>query len=378
VDFGFSEAQKDVQQLARQILSEQVTPEKLAAYDDYAGERFDRELWQRLAAAGLLGVAVDTAHGGMGFGFTELCLLVEEAGRSLAPLPLIAHAASTALAVQSFGSDAQKEALLPGAVDGSCLLTSALMETGAEDPSQPVLTRAEPFGTGYRLSGCKQCVPFAKHAQRVLCSAASGAGTVVLLVDPTAPGVSLTPLKYTTYEPLYQMRFDELEIDEGDVLASPERGAEVMRWIAERTTAALCAHQLGVTDQAMRMTASYTAERQQFGVPIATFQAVGHRAANCFIDVECLRLNTWQAVSLLDAGAEAVTEVLIAKIWAGDVGHRVSYASQHLHGGTGIDRDYPLWRFCLWARHNEMMLGGSARQLAALGARIVGGDARCD
>lgn len=314
----------------------------------------------------------------MGFGFTELCLLIEEAGRSLAPLPLLAHTVSAALAIQSFGSDAQKEALLPGAVGGSCLLSAALMEPGAEDPAQPVQTRAEASGSGYRVSGSKQCVPFADRAQRVLCSAVVGADTVVLLVDPTAPGVSLTPLQYTTHEPLFEIRFDEAEIGPDDVLAGPERGAEVMRWVAERTTAALCAHQLGVTDQAMRMTASYSAERQQFGVPIATFQAVGHRAANCYIDVECLRLNTWQAVSLLDAGAEAATEVMIAKVWAGDVGHRVSYASQHLHGGTGIDRDYPLWRFCLWARHNEMMLGGSARQLAALGDRIAAGGARCD
>ena len=150
-----------------------------------------------------------------------------------------------------------------------------------------------------------------------------------------------------------------------------------MNWLCERTVAALCAHQLGIADQSMRMTASYTAERKQFGVPVATFQAVGHRAANCFIDVECLKLSTYQAVSRLNSEIDATTEVMIAKIWAGDVGHRVSYASQHLHGGMGIDRDYPLWRYCLSARHNEMMLGCSASQLAALGQRIAAGDAFC-
>jgi alkylation response protein AidB-like acyl-CoA dehydrogenase len=150
-----------------------------------------------------------------------------------------------------------------------------------------------------------------------------------------------------------------------------------MQWLAECTTAALCTHQVGVTDCAMRMTASYTAERKQFGVPIATFQAVGHRAANCFIDVECLRLNAYQAVSRLANGLSATNEVQIAKIWAGDVGHRVSYASQHLHGGMGIDRDYPLWRYCTWMRHNEMMLGSSAKNLAALGKRVAAGEAYC-
>jgi alkylation response protein AidB-like acyl-CoA dehydrogenase len=97
--------------------------------------------------------------------------------------------------------------------------------------------------------------------------------------------------------------------------------------------------------------------------------------ADCYIDVECLRLATWQAVSLLAAEASATTEVQIAKIWAGDVGHRVSYATQHVHGGMGIDRDYPLWRYCLWMRQNEMTLGSSACHTALLGARLAEGEA---
>ena len=148
-----------------------------------------------------------------------------------------------------------------------------------------------------------------------------------------------------------------------------------MRWIAERSIAATCAHQLGAADCAMRMAASYTSERKQFEVPVATFQAVGHRMADCYIDVECLRLATYQAVSLLGSDVGATTEVQIAKIWAGDTGHRVSYATQHVHGGTGIDRDYPLWRYCLWLRHNEMTLGCSAAHVARLGRRLAAGEA---
>lgn len=377
MDFGFSDEQKEVQQLARQILSEQVTPEKLAAYDEYAAERFDRALWQQLAEAGLLGVAVAESCGGMGFGFTELALFVEEVGRSIAPVPVIPHTVSAALAIQRFGSDAQRESLLPGAVTGKTLLTAALAECDADDPSRSRGCRAESVGARYRVTGTWSCVPFARSADRVLLSAMTESGAMVVLVNPASEGVSLTELRYTTYEPRFEMRLDGVEVEADDILAGPDSGSDVMRWVVERTTAAVCAHQLGVTDAALRMTASYTAERRQFGVPIATFQAVGHRAANCFIDVECLRLNTWQAVSRLDAEIDATTEVQIAKIWAGDVGHRVSYATQHLHGGTGIDRDYPLWRYCLWARHNEMVLGGSARQLAALGTRIAAGGAYC-
>ena len=376
MDFGFSENQREVQQLARQILSEQVTAEKLAQYDNYASHRFDRDLWQQLSASGLLGVAIEEAHGGMGFGFFELALLIEEAGRVLAPLPLIPHAVSASQAVQKFGSEQLKAELLPGCADGSLVLSAAL----ANDPTSR-LPEAVADGDGYKVSGEILPVPYAKDAHRILVPAQCEGGIALLLVDPAAAGVTLTEVNYTTYEPLFALGLDGVVVDGGQVLAGSVSGSgsdeDALGWVTERTVAALCAHQLGITDVAMRMTASYTAEREQFGVPIATFQAVGHRAANCFIDVECLRLNTYQAVSLLDMGQPATTEVQVAKVWAGDVGHRVSYASQHLHGGTGIDRDYPLWRFCLWARHNEAALGGSARQLADLGKRIAAGEAYC-
>ena len=112
-------------------------------------------------------------------------------------------------------------------------------------------------------------------------------------------------------------------------------------------------------------------EREQFGVPVATFQAVGHRAADCYIDVECLRLVTQQAVSRLSLGLEAEEAVTIAKIWVGDVCHRVSQAAQHLHGGMGVDRDYGLFRYCLMARQIEMSLGTSAQLTEQLGQDVA-------
>lgn len=377
MDFGFSEQQRDVQNLARQILSDNVTAEKLSQYDDYKAERFDRELWQKFAEAGLLGVAIDEEFGGMGFGFFELGLLVEEAGRAIAPLPLISHLISAALPIQQFASQVQKQAWLPKVASGEILLTAALSEAYNDDPTQPYLTTAKAEGDGLVLNGEKTNVPFAHIADRILLAAKTSDGIAVVLLDPKAKGVSLSAQQITTYEPQYVVSINNVHIGAGDILATGMDGQALMQWLAERTTVALCAHQLGASDKAMRMSASYTAERKQFGVLISTFQAVGHRAANCFIDVECLRLNTYQAISRLDGGLDATNEVQIAKIWAGDVGHRVSYAAQHLHGGTGIDRDYPLWRYCTWLRYNEMALGGSAKTLAKLGKRIAAGQAFC-
>ncbi len=268
MDFGFSEQQADVQALARKILSEQVTPEKLASLDEFKSERFDRELWQQLAEAGLLGVAVEEAYGGMGFGYTELALFVEELGRSIAPVPAIPALVSAALPIQRFGTAQQKEQWLPGVANGSTLLSAALMEPIGERPENPVQTTATAEGDGYRLNGVKTCVPFAQSADRILLAARYEVGVIVVLLDPASAGVSVQELQYTTYEPQYEVRLDNVLVAAADVLAEPVEGAEVMAWLTQRTTTALCAHQLGVSDQSMRMTASYTSERKQFGVEI--------------------------------------------------------------------------------------------------------------
>lgn len=373
MDFGISEEQRDIQGLARKILGDLATPVRLAAYDNYASERFDEELWRQLAEAGLLGLAVPEEFGGMGFGFMELALLCEEIGRTIAPVPVLSHLLGGVLPICLFGSAEQKQRLLPGAITGEQLLSAALEEDAAVR-----LTTARAEAGGYRVSGEKFAVPFAHRAKRVLIAAQTDGGVLALLVDPAAGGVSCTAMKTTSYEPQSLLRMENVRVEAADVLAGPERGAAVIDSITRHMRVALCAHQVGVTDSMMRQTAAYTTERRQFGVPIATFQAVGHRAANCFIDVECLRLSTYQAASLLAAGEAAIVETDIAKIWAGDVGHRVSYAAQHLHGGAGVDRGNALWRYCLWARHNEMTLGSSAARLAVLGARCASGEALID
>lgn len=374
MEFGFSQEQQEVQQLARKILSDQVTPAALSAYDEYQSPRLDSALWQQLATAGLIGVCTEQRYGGMGFGFMELALLIEEVGRSIAPVPAISHCVSTTLAIQRFGSEEMKEAILPGAVAGEFLLTAALTEPLNEDPAGPRTMTALVDGDSLVLSGTKTAVPFASQAQHILLAARTVKGVAVVLLDPQAIGVTLTQQCSTSFEPQCELVLDAVRVPASSALTLTE-GAGIMHWVGERSMAAICAHQLGATDCAMRMAASYTSERQQFGVPVATFQAVGHRMADCYVDVECLRLTTYQAVSLLASEVEATTEVQIAKIWAGDTGHRVSYASQHVHGGTGIDRDYPLWRYCLWLRHNEMTLGCSAAQQSALGARLAMGEA---
>ncbi len=371
MDFGFSEIQEELRGLARKILDDAVSPASLGAYDEYRAPRFDRALWQTLLTAGLPAVAIAEEYGGMGLDFMELGLFIEELGRSVAPVPALAHCVSGLLPLQKFAAAGLRERVLPAAARGELLLTGDFWS--GLSSADPTRVQARWQGDTLVLEGQCAMVPFAREADWMLLPVRVGGDTAVVLLDPRAPGVTLADLQMTHFEPHCQVTLAGVVVPSADMVMT--RGGEaLLRWTRERCAAALCAQQLGAADHALRMAAGYTSERRQFGVPIATFQAVGHRMADCYIDVECLRLCTWQALSLLSDEQAATTEVQIAKIWAGDVGHRVSYACQHVHGGTGIDRDYPLWRYCLWLRYNEMALGSSGAQVAALGRRLSAGE----
>lgn len=371
MDFGLSDIQEELRGLARKILDDAVSPASLAAYDEYRAPRFDPALWRTLVDAGLPATAVAETYGGMGLGFMELGLFIEELGRSIAPVPVLAHCVSGMLPLERFGSAELRERILPAAARGELLLSGDFWNGLSSAGAARVQAREQ--DGGLLLDGVCAMVPFAREADWLLLPVRLGSTTAVVLVNPKGAGVTLTDLQMTHFEPHCEVTLASVRVPAANVVMV-SGGEALVAWTRERCAAALCAQQLGAADHALRMAAGYTSQRQQFGVPVATFQAVGHRMADGYIDVECLRLCTWQALSLLSDEQPATTEVQIAKIWAGDVGHRISYATQHVHGGTGIDRDYPLWRYCLWLRYNEMALGSSSAQVAALGQRLAAGE----
>lgn len=370
MDFSFSQDQIDVRELATEILGDNTDNEHLRCIEAQE-EVFDENLWRALGAAGLLGIAVPSEDGGMQLGFETLSLLVEEVGRFAAPIPVIPVLISAALPLARFGTVAQRQRWLPALATGDLMLTAALIEPLNEDYAAPK-TRAERNGDhSWEITGVKSCVPMADRAQRVLLAADSDEGIVLGWLDPRAPGVTLQRQQVTSGDSQFELTASSAILDDDDVLAVGDDAVEILRWVAQRTSAATCAMAVGTTERMVRMTAEYTSQREQFGVAIATFQAVGHRAADCFIDVECLRLATAEAVSLLDAEQEADEAVTIAKIWCSEICHRISQAAQHLHGGTGVDRDYPLFRFCLRCKQLELSHGAAAENLAALGASVA-------
>jgi alkylation response protein AidB-like acyl-CoA dehydrogenase len=255
-------------------------------------------------------------------------------------------------------------------VAGDLVLTAALVEVGTE-PTRPVTT-ARRDGAVWRLDGVKVCVPAAHVAGRVLVPAATGEDSVGLfLLDPTGEGVQADDQQTTSGQPEQRLELAGAQVPAEDVLGDPDGGGPVLDWLLERATVAYCAVVVGVCEEALRLTAEYTRTREQFGRPIASFQAVGQRAADAYIDTEAVRLTAVHAAWRLSSGLPAAEEVAVAKFWAADAGQRVVHAAQHLHGGLGVDRDYPLHRYFLWAKQLELTLGGATAQLRHLGSLLA-------
>ncbi len=372
MDFALTPEQEALRELARGICQDHATHERLKAVERDP-DVFDRDLWRAFAQARLLGVAIPEAAGGSGLGLIELCLVLEQVGTAVAPVPVWPALVLGALPVVEFGTAAQRERWLPRVAAGDAILTAALVELPAEEPAAPA-TRAVRDGTGWRLDGVKDCVPAAHLAAAILVPARTGEGegeVGVFLVEPSAAGVTLERQVATNREVQARLTLDGARVGADAVLGDASRGRTVVDWLVDRALLGLCALELGVVERALRITAQYTTERRQFDRPIASFQAVQQRAADAWIDVEAIRLTTWQAAWRLDAGLPAGDEVRMAKFFASEAGHRIVYAAQHLHGGIGVDVDYPLHRYYLWSKALELTLGSGARQLAALGASLA-------
>jgi acyl-CoA dehydrogenase len=379
MDFTYSEEQEAVRELAGQIFTDRVTHERLKQLETEAGDQgpFDRELWKELAGAGLIGIHLSEDVGGAGLDFVAACLVVEAAGRTAAYVPVVETMVYGAIPIAQFGTDAQRKTWLTGVAGGDTVLTAALAELNGEvilpGGTEPATTATANGDGSWSLTGTKACVPAALVADAILvpaqCKAADGTvtGLGVFIVDPKAPGVTLIRQSTTAGRPEAIVELADVPVAADALLGEGADGAAVVNAITEFATTALCILESGACAAALELTAEYTKTRVQFEKPIATFQAVGQRAADAYVDTEAIRLTAWQAASRLASGLPASAEIAVAKFWAAEGGQRVVHAASHLHGGVGVDRDYPLHRYFLLTRQIELTLGSANESLRRLG-----------
>ncbi len=369
MDFGFSEVQDEIRTLARQLLTAEVTQDRLKALTA-SDDRFDKQTWDRLVEANLVGLALPESAGGSGLGLLDLAVVLEEVGRATAFVPLLASAGQAGLAIAELGTEAQQSALLPGIVDGSSLTVGAFDEPVADDPNRP-RTSAVRVDGGWRLSGTKSPVAWATLAARVLVTATTDSGAVALfLVDPAGEGARLSNGVSTSFHPASELELDGYVVPDSDVLGDPTT-SDAATWAFERALACNLAVALGNLTRDLELTAEYTSQREVFGKPIATYQGPALRLADAYIDLEASRVTVWSALWRLSEGLPASDALSIAKFWLADGGHRVVHTAQHLHGGIGVDTDYPLHRHFVLDKELEFSLGGATQHLLRLGQSIV-------
>jgi len=375
VNFTQNESQRELAVLSRSIFTDRLTPERLAGVE--AGrDRFDAGLWADLGGAGILAAALPESLGGADLGLLEQCSVLIEVGRAVAPVPYLASIVLGAGALAAFGTPDQQRRWAAPAGRGELILTAALPEEDGDDPRVPSASAERvkgdgEAGGGWRLSGVKTAVFAAPLADLLLVPAATADGTAVFLITPGDAGVTVERQQVTGGGSAGRVTMRGARLSDDRVLGGPAAGRDAVEWLVARGTVGLCALQLGVVERALELTSAYARDRVQFGRPIGSFQAVTQRLADAYIDVEAVRLTMWQAAWRLAAGLPCGAEVATAKFWAADAGHRVAHTAVHVHGGVGIDMDYPLHRYFTAAKRAEFALGGATSQLRRIGAALA-------
>ena len=288
--------------------------------------------WAALAEAEVLGLTLPEADGGAGLGMVELSVILEGLGRAGAPAgpELLESLVLGAMPLAQFGDSATKSQVLPGFLAGSSLVTGA-------------------------WEGL-QSVPVGARAGGVVIDAGDD---VLFTVLP----------RWQEQQTTDDRSAGALSYDPADTVRLG--GGEVRAWALNRAWIAQAALMVGLADGALELTRRYASERQQFGRPIATFQAVTQRVADMYVDVLTMRLAAYRAAWALDAGLQCDADIATARFVAAEGCHRVVCAAQHVHGGVGFDREYPLHRHFLMAKRIEFSLGGASEHLARLGEMVV-------
>lgn len=327
---------------------------------------YDANAWNEMAEMGWAGVIIPEEYGGSDFGYLSMGLILEETGRTLTASPLLASGLAAASALVLGGSDAQKSEWLPKIAGGEVVGALAIDE-GAHHAPEKVALKAEKSGSGYKLSGSKSFVLEGMAAGLLIVSARTSGkpgdtdGITLFLVAGDANGVSRKRLHLADSRGAANITFDGVEVGEDAVLGEVDKGHALLEKTLDRARAGLCAEMLGSAVQAFEITLDYLKVRVQFGQVIGSFQALQHRAAKMFTDLELARSAVEAALQAIDADTPDVPELVsLAKAKMGDVFHLVSNEMVQMHGGIGMTDAHDAGFYMKRARAAEAAFGNQA------------------
>jgi alkylation response protein AidB-like acyl-CoA dehydrogenase len=328
---------------------------------------FSRPLWKQMAELGWVGIVFPESYGGAGMGFADLAVVLEALGRTLAPEPFLSTVLLGGRAILLGGSDAQQQAWLPGICEGDKLLAFAHQEAKSRhDPFRVALT-AKPDGAGFRLDGEKIQVLDAQLADALIVVARSSgserdeAGLTLLLVPRDAAGLTIAPQTRIDHRNAALVRLDGVRVGADAVIGQTGQGAALLQQVLDGATVGLCAETLGAMSQVFDDTVNYLKTRLQFGVPIGSFQALKHRAAKVFMEIELARSTVMAAARAADANdADFEKLVTLAKARCSDAFVLAANEAVQMFGGVGMTDEYDVGFYLKRARVAEMTFGDAA------------------
>jgi alkylation response protein AidB-like acyl-CoA dehydrogenase len=358
MDFLLDQTQREIADLTAQIL-------------DRAEEQTVAEGWRAIVDGGLLGLALPEQCGGDGLGLAGAAVVLTEVGRRATSAPVLATLALGALPLARSGTREQQDMFLPRVIKEGLVLTAALHEPSEPLPAQPG-TIARPQGDRFTVTGTKVGIPYANRADRVLVPVTvPDAGTGLLIIDPLAPGVSVTATPSAGHEPHHRLAFDDVSVPVADLVGGRCDGAAV-RDLYQVAVVAAALTADGLLAGALALTAQHVADRRQFGRPLATLQAVAQQIADVYVTSRTLHLAAWSACWRLAEDRDPGADPAVAAYWVGEQLRPAIGSCHHLHGGIGLDRSYPLHRFSAAAAELAQFVGGPERELELLADELFG------
>ena len=361
-----NEEQQSLKDIAREFLQNNAPVTHFREIRDTENELgYDETLWKEMVNLGWSGILIPEEYGGFDFGMVGMGSILEEAGKTLTPSPLFSTGVLGASLLTLGGTDAQKQTYLPQIVDGT-LTTSLALEEGNRHAPYSIETQAKKNGDSFVISGSKNFV-IDGHSSNLLIVAARTEGSkndvsgiTVFLVDSETDGIEITKTNMVDSRNAANIKFSDVAISSNNILGEENNGASLLESVLDRAQIAISAEMLGNASQAFDLTLAYLKERKQFGAVIGTFQALQHRAAEMYSELELTKSSVIAACNAVDNNSNDLRRMAsLAKFKSGETNYLVTNEAVQMHGGVGVTDEYDVGLFMKRARVTEQIFGNS-------------------
>ena len=361
-----NEEQQSLKDIASEFLQSNAPVTHFREIRDTQNELgYDESLWMEMVNLGWSGILIPEEYGGFDFGMVGMGSILEEAGKTLTPSPLFSTGVLGASLLTLGGNDSQKQTYLPQIVDGTLTTALALEESNRHAPYS-IDTQAKKNGDQFIISGCKNFV-IDGHSSNLLIVAARTEGSVnyesgitLFLVNSDSQGVEITKTSMVDSRNAANIKFSDVTVSSDNILGEENNGASLLEVVLDRAQIAISAEMLGNASQAFNLTLEYLKERKQFGAVIGTFQALQHRAAEMYSELELTKSSVIAACNAVDENSNDLRRMAsLAKFKSGETNHLITNEAVQMHGGVGVTDEYDVGLFMKRARVTEQIFGNS-------------------